>query len=105
AGFDGVNTRGDVWEVGLAPLTGKELQPSGTIGIRESACMNYDPVRDRVLLIGGNGGSAVSALNLSPSLAWAGIATQRTPPPGRSYACSVYDPYGDRLLVCGGFDG
>ena len=102
----------DTWLVSLAPTVSvSPVSPGGfQPGIRDFFAAVYDPVRDRVVIYGGNENGTplgnVWALSLSPSLVW----TQIVPAPGPSPAPrmlhdAIYDPYGDRLLVFGGFDG
>jgi len=101
--------RNDVWTLSLSGTpTWNELVPSGDLPAgRYLHAAIYDPVRDRMLVMGGlndNGGLGDTwALSLSGSPAWTEIAV--TGPPGRSAATMIYDPVRDRALLFGGFGG
>jgi hypothetical protein len=100
----------DAW---VLTLVGKPvwtmLQPSGTPpGPREGHAAIYDPVRDRMLVFGGETDitsltNEVWALSLSGEPAW----TQVTPaagavPEARADHSAIYDASHDRLVVFGG---
>jgi catechol 2,3-dioxygenase-like lactoylglutathione lyase family enzyme len=68
----------------------------------------YDPVRDRVVVIGGDGGTFLNdvwALNLAGGPTWEKLEPKGAPPTGRREHSAIYDPIGDRVIVYGGFDG
>ncbi|HEY3217215.1 MAG TPA: kelch repeat-containing protein, partial [Candidatus Eisenbacteria bacterium] len=106
-GYDG-SFLNQVWQLSTAgSFTWTQLFPTGTPpSPRDAAGMIYDPVRDRVLVIGGNAGgvfvSDVWELSLSGSPAWTSITASGTPPVGRFAPSVVYDSVRDRLLLFGG---
>jgi Galactose oxidase, central domain/FlgD Ig-like domain/Kelch motif len=108
-GFD-TGTRNDVWTLSLAgPPTWQQVSPTGTPPTpRAEHVAVYDPVRQRMIVIGGdNGGTAnneVWELALSGSPVWNQIAVQGSTPNARSRHSAIYDPDGDRVLVFGGID-
>ena len=108
-GYDGT-LRDDVWEY-APPGVGewRQLSPvSGPFPARAQHAAIYDPVRDRILIIGGDGGTLLNdlwALNLSGTLAWQQLYPNGTPPSARREHTAIYDPVGDRVIVYGGFDG
>lgn len=64
-----------------------------------------DPVRDRLLLIGGSIGGAMQvwAVDLGGAHTWTQLATSGTPPTGVLDPAAIYDPNGDRLVIFGGY--
>jgi hypothetical protein len=77
---------------------------------RMRAAMVYDPVRDQLVLFGGDDGlphNDVHAIPLSgpDALRWGPVAPAGTPPTGRYGSAMVHDPVADRLLVFGGRRG
>jgi hypothetical protein len=99
----------DVWECS-PPGSGTwhQLTPAGDpMPPRDQATAIYDPVRDRVLMFGGDGGpffNDVWALNLAASPAWEEIHPTGNPPSPRREHTAIYDPVGDRMIIYGGFD-
>src|SRR5258706_5273345 len=68
----------------------------------------YDPVRQRMIVFGGNDGALsnqVWALSLSGPPAWTLLTPIGTPPSPREAHAAIYDPIGDRMIVFGGTDG
>ena len=71
----------------------------------------YDPVRNRILVVGGAGspGGTVFndawALSLSSPPQWIRLAPVGTPPLERYGHTTIYDPVGDRIILFGGFNG
>jgi len=67
----------------------------------------YDPVRDRMLIVGGETAAQstneVWELTLSGTPSWGLIATSGTPPSARSRQTVIYDPPRDRLVMFGGY--
>jgi Galactose oxidase, central domain/FlgD Ig-like domain/Kelch motif len=108
-GFD-TGYRNDVWTLSLASVpTWQQLIPAGTPPTpRAGHTSVYDPVRQRMIVIGGgaNGtdNNEVWALTLSGAPAWNQLAVQGNIPNPRSQHSAIYDPDGDRVLVFGGID-
>lgn len=108
-GFD-TEPRNDVWSLSPAgPPSWQQILPTGTPpGARTGHAAVYDPVRQRMIVIGGvsNGtyNNEVWELTLSGVPAWNPIATQGNAPNPRAYHSAIYDPDGDRVLAFGGFD-
>jgi len=100
----------DLWELSLSGTpTWTQLAPSGTPPSARGACTAvYDPVRDRMVLFGGDDGAYrndVFALSLAGTPAWSQLSISGTPPAGRFYPVSVYDAARDRLVLFGGVNG
>jgi hypothetical protein len=99
----------DVWEYKLPGNgTWTQLSPSGTpMPPRTQHAAVYDPVRDRVLIFGGDGGWSMNdlwELRLGSAPEWREIHTATIPPPGRRDHTMIYDPVRDRVVLFGGFD-
>ena len=104
--------RGDVWALSLgeAPVW-TELNPTGTAPPpRCGQSAIYDPVRDRIVIFGGNAGPSafpgvtygdVWALSLSGLPAWSALTPPGTAPSPRASHSAIYDPIRDRMLVYG----
>src|SRR5262245_15924916 len=68
-------------------------------------CGIYDPVRDRLIVFGGNSDlNDVWALSLSGTPTWTQILPSGAAPPQRCQSSAVYDPVRDRMIVIGGRD-
>jgi len=99
----------DVWEC-QPPGSGTwhELAPSGDpMPPRLQAAAIYDPVRDRVVIFGGDAGpflNDVWALNLSGGPSWEQLHPLGGGPSARREHTMIYDPVGDRVILYGGFD-
>lgn len=105
---------GAVWALSLTgPPAWARLIVSGGPGPREGCSATYDPVRDRLLVFGGNDGerfaghfrSDLWALSLNDPPRWALLLPDLAGPPGLADHVAVYDPSHDRLLVYGGGQG
>jgi Galactose oxidase, central domain/Kelch motif len=98
---------GDVWELPLSSRIWRHKSPSGTgPGVRMGHTAIYDPIRDRMVLFGGDGGGIQNdtwALTLSDSPAWTELTPSGTPPTPRSDHAAIYDAARDRMVVFGGF--
>ena len=113
-GYDGVSYFNDVRVLAFAGSpTWSLLAPSGSPpSTRAYHTAIYDPVRIRVVAIGGYNSSSgldndVWALTLGASPAWGELAAAVTvnPPSARAYHTAIYDPVRDRMVVFGGSDG
>jgi hypothetical protein len=62
----------------------------------------YDPLRDRMLVIGGANTTDVLSLALRPTLMWQTLATLGTPPVFGEELSAIYDPIGDRVITFSG---
>jgi len=71
--------------------------------------MVYDPVRDRMLVFGGNGSGVllndVWALSLGDPPVWEQLFSSSDPPSPRMEHSAVFDPVRDRMVVFGGETG
>ena len=105
-GGDNGGPANDVWALSLAGTPAWTLlHPSGTPPAgRFSHSAIYDPVRDRMIVFGGNYWlNDVWALNLGGPLAWQPLTPAGTAPPARSSHAAIYDPVRDRMVVFGGY--
>jgi len=110
-GFDGATPLGDAWALSLAGGTPawSALSPSGAPpAARWGATGIYDPVRDRVVVFGGDDGGALLddawGLDLGGAIAWAPFAPSGTPPSARADHAAIYDAGRDRMVMFGGRD-
>ena len=105
-------TLGDLSDVRTLPLEGTPVwatltvQNAGPAGRAQHSAI-YDPVRDRILLFGGQDNSGaynndVWELPLSGTPTWRLLTPSGVPPAGRCGHTAVYDPVGDRMVVFGG---
>lgn len=101
----------EVWALGLAETTAwTAVLPVGEpAAARSQHCAIYDPVRDRMLVVGGSDAGTlrndVCSLSLSGIPAWSTLAPAGAPPTPRNAASAVYEPVGDRFVTYGGYDG
>lgn len=69
----------------------------------------YDPVRQRMIVFGGNDGTQLlndaHALSIGANPTWSPLFTQNSPPPVRELAHAIYDPVRDRMVMLGGAAG
>jgi hypothetical protein len=100
----------DTWELSFSSLTWTKLTTTGPPPTKRFvAAAIYDPIRDQMVLFGGNDGNSTSfndtwALSLS-TLTWVQLSPGGAPPPVRGYVSGIYDPVRDRMLVFGGNNG
>lgn len=111
-GYDG-SFRADVWQLTLSgtptwsPLTTVGTSPSA----RDFTSAVYDPIGDRVVVVGGNAlpgpvpRSDAWSLNLTGTPTWSPISPSGSPAAGRFSAASFYDPVRQRMVILGGTDG
>ena len=99
----------DVWALSLAGTpTWTQLTTAGTPPLpRGEAAGVYDPVRDRLLIHGGNNDAALAdsltyELTLAGTPTWSTLATTG-PAPLRAGETLVYDPSRDRLVAFAGY--
>src|SRR5439155_558701 len=108
-GYDGRSLLNDVWALSLAgSLAWTALAPAGSPpSARYSPTAFYDPVRDRMLVFGGNDGGSlrndVCAHSLAGTTAWSSLPPGRYSHPARIWHTAIYDPVRDRMLVFGGY--
>jgi len=107
-GYDGTY-RTDTWQLTVSggsvtwtPIVTAGTPPEGSYG----HCAIFDPVRDRMVVFGGDGGPTASdrawALSLSGPPTWTEIVTTGARPARRTGHIGIYDPNGDRMVVFGG---
>jgi uncharacterized repeat protein (TIGR02543 family) len=103
----------DVWRLttGGTPQWTQIVPTGGPPSPRVESTAFYDPVRDRLIVYGGNdghpgGGGVVDdiwALSLSGAPVWSQIVPSGTPPTGpRILPSLIYDPPRDRLIFFAG---
>lgn len=87
-GWDGSTTRNDTWALATSSSEWTELPLSGLPPIRSGAASIYDPLRDRMVVFGGN---SSSARNDTWSLRWPArpvLAGSESPPVEGALAAS-----------------
>lgn len=109
-GYDGTSFLNDVWALSLSGTPAWTLlSPSGAPpDSRDYHGAIYDPVRERMVVFGGNNGSVyndVWALSLSGAPAWTALSPSGAPPSARLAQATIYDPIGDALVIVGGTAG
>jgi N-acetylneuraminic acid mutarotase len=106
-GRGGGTSSNDTWAYDPTANTWTELKPSGTLPpARSGHSMAYDPTRGRLILFGGNAGTAplindTWAYDLTANT-WTELKPSGTLPPARSGHSMVYDPSSGRLIMFGG---
>src|SRR5262249_20741763 len=105
-GQDAQNFRNDLWSYTTA-AGWQQLAPAGTPpSPRDSPGFLYDPVRGRMLVIGGDANmppNDVWQLSLSGTPSWGQVATTRPLPSGLFRFSTIYDPIRDRVILFGGY--
>jgi hypothetical protein len=106
-GRDSTDTRNDVWVLPLAPgpyVQWTQIAPVGAPpSPRTLAIGAYDPIRDRLVVIGGQTSTGYPfddswALNLSGTPQWT-LLQPTGVPPNLGYTSGVFDPIRDRIVV------
>lgn len=105
-GYD-FNYKNDVWAFDPASSAWTELFTSGLPpSTRMYGGVTYDPVRDRLLVIGGHPPYLIDIWELplsgASALTWSPISPSGAPPSGRWIYGMQYDPNGDRMVFFGG---
>jgi hypothetical protein len=110
-GYDWPTYYNEVWILSLAdPPAWTAVSPVGTPPAgRAYHAAAYDPVRDRMLVHGGEDGFSSCrkdtwALSLADPMSWTEIPPASEPAFPRSDHTMIYDPVGDRMVVFGGRD-
>ena len=109
-GTDGTSRHAELWALPLAdPSAWSALAASGVApAARERHAAVYDPVRDRMIVLGGLDAvplGDVWALSLSGTPEWSQLVPAGASPKPRYGHAAVYDPAGDRIVMLGGSDG
>ena len=108
-GKDATTFYNDVWTLSMGTPTWATLTPSGTgPTARYGQAGIYDPVRDRMVLFGGNDGGdpldpTVWTIGFAGTPAWGTLSPSGSGPPGTYDLSGVYDSTGDRMLLFAGF--
>ena len=103
--------QGDLWALSLGTSPAwTQLTPTGTPpASRSGQSAIYDPVRDRMVVFGGQTGLTYRndawALSLAGTPAWSSVAPSGGPPDLRSRHSAIYDSVRDRMVVFGGTNG
>src|SRR5262245_8004832 len=106
-GYSPPNFLNEVWVLNLSGTpVWSQLFPGGTApSPRRQHSAIYDPVRDRMVICGGQGpGQAgdVWAVSLVGAPTWSPISTSGPSPLPNDSHSAIYDPAGDRMVVFGG---
>jgi hypothetical protein len=105
--FGGSNLTGhvfsDVWCLWLSPTPRWEQLRDSSATQRDHHTAIHDPVRDRMVVIGG-GSNDAWAQSLADG-AWTRLFPSGESLPRLSGHTAIYDPRGDRIIVLGGNDG
>jgi len=109
-GLSAFYVHNDLFELSLAGAPEwAQLAPGGAPSGRYRHAAVYDPVRDRMLVFGGNEWNSllneVWTLSLSGPAVWQQLLPIGQPPSPRSGHGMVYDSSRDRVIVFGGDDG
>ncbi len=101
--------RDDAWMLGLDSNVWSEFRPAGAApGGRSGAAGVFDPVRERLMVFGGESLEGlrgdVTALSLSGGAAWCAQLPAGASPTARRWSSLVYDGIADRMFLFGGTD-
>jgi hypothetical protein len=109
--FGGYPYNDETWALNLSgppEWTALGLSPERP-SARAHASAIYDPVRDRVVLFGGENGTFAGyfndlwSLDLSGTPTWSLLSASGTLPTAREGHSAIYDPVGDRMVIFGGY--
>ena len=109
-GWDG-SSRNDVWALSLSgePVWTRLFPAGAPPAPRWGHAAAYDPIADRMIVIGGTGGSGnmndVWALSLGGSPTWTLVAPSGVAPTPRAQHAVAYDASAQRIILFGGNDG
>jgi hypothetical protein len=97
----------DTWALSLGERpTWSQITTRGQPLASTLAAAIYDPVRDRVILYGGDGpwpdANRAWSLSLEDAPEWTTLVGGGWTPPPRTALCAIYDSKRDRMLVHGG---
>jgi len=107
-GTDGSLIMSDTWVIPMYNTDDAfKLTPLGSAPVRAGHAAVYDPVGDRMIVVGGNSGineATVStfALELSGTPTWTTLSPGGAMPAGRGGHSFTRDPARDRILMVGG---
>ena len=106
-GKEGGTLRNDVWLLSETSF-GPRWRAGSTSGTRPTPRAGhtgiYDPVRQRMIVFGGNDGAPSNQV-WALSATWTLLTPLGTPPSPREDHTAIYDPVGDRMIVFGGNGG
>jgi Galactose oxidase, central domain len=105
-GWNGIHLE-DMWQLSFSGSSGwSQIATAVRPAARWGHTASYDPVGERMLVLGGNTASGnvndIWALALSDVLSWGQITPVGTPPAPRRQHTAVYDLARDRILLFGG---
>lgn len=102
----------DTWAYDVAAAAWTALSPTGSPPARAGAVAVYDAARDRLVMFGGNRGTAFPVLEafqplsdtwqLAGGTQWSKVATKGKAPPARYLAAAALDSKRNRMVVVGG---
>jgi len=108
-GQGGSSLQSDLWGLDLSGAPSWSQIVVDTSPAERVGCSTiFDPIRDRMILFGGNLYGLVYddtwAMSLTGTPSWSQVDTPDLPP-ARADHTAIYDPVADRMLVFGGSDG
>lgn len=105
-GYDGASRSNDVWSLSLGTPSWSALTPMGVgPSPRSEHTATYDPIRDRLVVFGGNDiyrRNDLWGLTLDSNPSWTALAPSGAPPPPYRRYTAAYDPLRERMIVLGG---
>jgi hypothetical protein len=111
--YGGASSQGKLGDTWVLDLSGTprwtRLDLPVAPGARCAAAAVHDPVRNRMIVFGGDDGSVyrndVWALELGEDPSWASLNPSGTPPSPRTHSTAIYDATNDRVILFGGYPG